>query len=205
MCGRYAIQFEEENVEFREIIESINQKYAGTEALARMKTGEIFPTETVPVLIKENSRSSPLLMEWGFPRWQGPGVIINARAETAAEKATFRDSILSRRCLLPSTGFYEWTHAKDKKNREKFLLRLWENPVLYMAGIYKGFKNKEGAVLSSFVILTTAANEWVSPLHNRMPLILSKEQSARWLQSDAAALDILSLPCETQLCMESVL
>lgn len=71
-------------------------------------------------------------MSWGFPKWDGKGVIINAKSETASEK-NIKQSLLQRRCVIPSTGFYEWNNAG--KSKEKYLFRSETSPVLYMAGI----------------------------------------------------------------------
>jgi putative SOS response-associated peptidase YedK len=121
-------------------------------------------------------------MSWGFPNWKGSGVIINARAETAMEKSLFRTPLLTHRLVIPSTGFYEWTHPKDKTPKEKYLLRRPDDPMLYMAGFYNLFKAPDGTYEERFVILTTAANESISPLHDRMPVILDPDERESWLR-----------------------
>src|SRR5450756_1895017 len=98
MCGRYYIADEEEIIEMREILEKINKRYADSSERASMKTGEIFPTNVAPILVADQQITRANLMTWGFPRWQGSGVVINARAETIAEKQMFRTSIANRRC-----------------------------------------------------------------------------------------------------------
>ena len=115
MCGRYTVFTEEEVIEMREIINEVNQRYINTPEHAAMKTGEIFPTNIAPVLALEKNALEAMLMNWGFPKWQGEGVIINARSETAMEKPMFRNSLGTRRCVIPSTGFYEWKHEGEKK------------------------------------------------------------------------------------------
>ena len=86
MCGRYYIEDDETIAEMRKIFDEINQRYQNTPQRDAWKTGEIFPTDTAPVLIGEKDAAQPILMKWGYPKWQGSGVIINARAETADEK-----------------------------------------------------------------------------------------------------------------------
>jgi putative SOS response-associated peptidase YedK len=200
MCGRYAIECEEENIFLKEIIEDINRRYAGEPLLSRMKTGEIFPTETVPILAAEGGKTIPFLMNWGFPKTgTAPvGVIINARAETALEKNVFRPSLLSRRCVVPSTGFYEWKQPETKKAKDKYLFSLPGSPMLYMAGFYSRFPDGQGGLMPRFVILTTQANEWVSPCHNRMPLILDSGSCREWLHGSSAT-HLLLRPCEARL------
>ena len=120
-------------------------------------------------------------MKWGYLL---PGtLVINARAETAAEKPLFRDSVRSRRCLIPSTGFYEWDGQK-----RKYLFTLPREGALYMAGLYDRRGSEE-----CYCILTTAPNASMRPIHDRMPLILTGEQRQRWLADADAATEILTV------------
>lgn len=176
MCGRYNFTVEQSD-ELREIIEKLNAKIHGKE----YKSGEIFPTNQVPLLIGDNNESSPVLSTWGFPKFDNKGVIINARSETAFEKKTFRDSLVNRRCIIPSSGFYEWDSEK-----RKFMFRLEGTGTLYMAGIYNVFQDE-----LRFVILTTAANESMRDVHNRMPLVIPRNEIDTWILDDKATNDIL--------------
>ncbi len=194
MCGRYTVFTEEEVIEMREIINEVNQRYLNTPEHANMKTGEIFPTSVVPVLAGSPQGAEPRLMAWGFPKWQGSGVIINARAETALEKPLFRGSLLDRRCVVPSTGFYEWKHVDGKKKKDKYLLTLPGQRMLYMAGFYNTFRDPLGKPFTGFVILTGAANESVAPLHDRMPVIVGADEIGSWLAGGPAMERILHKP-----------
>lgn len=176
MCGRYSL-FDEQDTEIREIIAKINKKYPAQP----VKTGEIFPTDTAPVLILEREALTPRPLIWGFPKIQGKGVIINARAETAEEKKIFRDSLLTRRCMIPSTGFYEWDEQK-----RKYLFCLPGERTLYMAGIFQEYDG-----ISRYVILTTAANASMKHVHHRMPVVLPKSKMSMWMTDTAAALHYL--------------
>ena len=179
MCGRYSLSDGEDNAQILQIIREIDRKYpAGS-----YQTGEIFPTNTVPVLLSEMGRLVPELSVWGFPRYQGSGILINARAETAAQKQTFRDSMLERRCVIPSTGFYEWD-----ANRKKHLFRLPGEQVLYMAGLYQNFDG-----VRRYVILTVPANESLKGIHFRMPVVLMQENLERWTLDTDAALKYLHM------------
>ena len=159
MCGRYQFTAEECG-EIRQIVQEIQRRWGD----GAFQPGEIRPTAAAPVLVD----SGPELMRWGY---QLPNtLVINARAETAEEKPLFRESVAARRCVIPSTGFYEWD--RDKR---KHLFRFPGEQVLYMAGLYE---KREGE--NRYCILTTAANPSMAPIHDRMPLVLRREQVDSW-------------------------
>lgn len=176
MCGRYNFTVEQSD-EVLEILEQLNAKIQGK----AIKTGEIFPTNLAPILIEEKKEPSPVAAVWGFPKFNDKGVIINARAESVHEKRSFRDSLQNRRCIIPSTGFYEWD-----KSKRKFLFRLEGTTALYMAGLFT-FHNDE----LRYVILTTAANESIKDVHDRMPLVIPKNEIKDWIMDRAAAEELL--------------
>lgn len=176
MCGRYTIFTDADERELFEIIAAANQKYGDSS----FRTGEIFPGDTVPVLTSPSFRE-PSLFTWGFPARSGSRPIINARSETAAEKPMFRDAVISRRCIIPSTGFYEWDSEK-----RKFLFGMEGSSALYMAGLYTYYMDE-----MRFVILTTEANESILDVHNRMPLVIPRYDIEAWLFDNAASSEIL--------------
>lgn len=176
MCGRYNFTAEE-SAELREIVRQVEMK----NAQADWHMGEMFPTNTAPVLLWEGQHAMPELLNWGFPRFKGSRSIINARAETAAERPMFRKSLEERRCVIPSSGFYEWD-----KDKNKYLFRLPGEQELYMAGIWNEFAGSR-----RFCIVTTAANDSISDVHNRMPLVLPKKQVEGWLNDRRTAEAIL--------------
>ena len=173
MCGRY--QFTAEQCEeIRQIADTIQRKYGA----GAWTAGEIRPSNLAPVLLDDAGGSVPKLMKWGY---QLPGtLVINARAETAAEKPLFRDSVRTRRCLIPSTGFYEWDSQK-----RKYLFTLPREGALYMAGLYERRGNED-----CYCILTTSPNASMRPIHDRMPLILSRGEARQWL-SDGSKAELL--------------
>jgi putative SOS response-associated peptidase YedK len=179
MCGRYVLIGSEELQEIRDIINEVQRKVNGD-----IKTGEVFPTDRAPVLIQKEGILSPEAVIWGFPGFHGKGVIINARAETVPEKPMFRDCLVSRRCVIPSTGFYEWSHDCKKI---KYQFNLPGAGALYMAGLYNEYQGE-----NRFVIITTAANASMSAIHSRMPVVLDSNQMDRWMSSRETALDLLS-------------
>lgn len=176
MCGRYNFTVEQSE-EVIEILEKLNAKLYGKE----VRTGEVFPTNLAPILIDEHREVEPVASIWGFPKFDQKGVIINARAETAFEKKTFRDSLVNRRCIIPSTGFYEWD-----KEKKKYLFNLEGTNTLYMAGLYAFYKDE-----MRYVILTTEANESIKDIHTRMPLVIPKNEISTWIMDQSATNDLL--------------
>ncbi len=136
-------------------------------------------------------------MTWGFPKWQGKGVIINARSETALEKKMFRLPLLQKRCVAPSAGFFEWRQEDGKK--QKYLFRLPKTKQLYLAGLYNTFEQ-----MPAYAILTTAANPSVAAYHDRMPLVLEAAQIHAWLFDTQYALECIGKPCAAMLKAEAV-
>ena len=176
MCGRYNFTTEESE-EIQRILERLDQRFNNS----NVKTGEIFPTNTVPVLIGEQDEIEPIPCVWGFPNFKSKGVIINARSETAIERRTFRESLTSRRCIIPACGFYEWN-----KNKERIYFTQPNQNIIYMAGIYNFYNEK-----IRFVILTTGANQSIVDVHDRMPLILPKDQLQTWLSDSSKTQNLL--------------
>ena len=177
MCGRYSFFTEAPSREVLEILD----KLRSDPQFGRMKTGEVFPSNLAPVLVPEGEGIVPKLFNWGFPSFHGKGLIINARSETVHEKRLFKGPMERERCVIPSTGFYEWDGEKHK-----FLYTLPDAPMLYMAAIHHPFEGSE-----RFVILTTGANESVADVHDRMPVILKEEELEDWLNDSRAADAIL--------------
>lgn len=181
MCGRYFIAGDDDKDDMRQIIAELNRRYEGKLELTQMQQGEIFPTAVVPVI--SNSRSlkpMPFLMQWGFPHFQGSGVMINARAETALEKPMFKKSMLERRCLIPASNYFEW--ERTGKVKRKYAIRETDGGLTYMAGIYR---LNEVTQLPTFVILTCDAASNIAFIHPRMPLILPPEEREAWLSPQA--------------------
>ncbi len=133
----------------------------------RIRGGDIHPSEFATLLTGGGDGLKAEEMKWGFPGRDGQGIVINARAETITELRTFRDSVLFRRCVIPAKGFYEWNSEKEKYQFEK------PGQTLFMAGCFDA--------QCRFVVITTAANESVLPIHARMPLLLSEGDMKRWI------------------------
>jgi len=176
MCGRYEFSNEEDIFEIQSILQEIDANFHETS----FKTGEIFPTNHAPVYTASDGKPGLAVMQWGFPKWDGKGVIINAKSETAAEKRTFSRLLEEKRCVIPATGFYEWYKKANVKSKDKYLFQMKDSPMLYMAGLYNKFQDGDN-IRECFVIFTRAANKSIQDIHDRMPVILHGEEMESWL------------------------
>jgi putative SOS response-associated peptidase YedK len=107
--------------------------------------------------------------------------MINARSETAAEKPSFRAAFRRRRCLIPADGFYEWQKVPGQKRKIPTYIRLKSGKPFFFAGLWESWDSPDGSNILSCTILTTAPNEMMAPIHNRMPVILPPEAYQTWL------------------------
>lgn len=164
MCGRYYIEID--NIELKSIIAAVENKNT-------IKTGEIFPTNIAPVLSPKGELTA---MRWGFPKYNSKGVNINARSETADKKITFRRAMTEGRCLVPASWYFEW--EKRGKQKVKYALAAPDNQPVWMAGLSE-IDHKTGESL--FVILTRPAWSDILFIHDRMPVILPRENHDEWL------------------------
>lgn len=149
----------------------------------------IAPGQEVPVIIGEKGNRALVPMTWGLvvPFGKGPvgsHPVINARAETLLSKPAFRDAARSHRCLVPASGFYEW--KAEGRRKIPFYIRVKAEPLFALAGIYRSRRDPAGVEHATFAIITTEPNEIVSPLHDRMPAILRREDEGRWIGTAAS-------------------
>jgi putative SOS response-associated peptidase YedK len=189
MCSRYSLTSP------HEAVKSYFAYAGGHEFPPRPN---IAPTE--PVAIVRNNLAGDrelMLVRWGLlPPWvKDPrefATLINARAETITEKPSFRGAIRHKRCLIPADGFYEWTGAKGAKR--PFLVRPKAGGLMALAGIYEQWLGADGSEMETMAILTCAANTFMEPLHDRMPVILPPESFEVWLDGRPGTSDhILNL------------
>ncbi len=152
----------------------------------------IAPQSEAPVILAGEGTRRLVSMRWGLvPSWSKDPAsayrMINARAETAPDKPSFRGPFRRQRLLVPADGFYEWKREGEAKR--PFALRLATKEPFAMAGLWDRAKTPEGSDLLTFTILTTVANAVVSSVHDRMPVILPREAESAWLdptESDSA-------------------
>ncbi|MBO4470283.1 MAG: SOS response-associated peptidase [Clostridia bacterium] len=187
MCGRYVI--EPVDPAIVEMIREINRtKLAEMFTAAKQPPiaggGEILPSNVVPVVASSKTGEKRVFpMKWGFSRNSGAGrrgtLLINARAETAAEKQTFREAWQKHRCAVPASGYFEWEHDAEKKPGKKYVIRPEGKERVWLAGLYR---MEEG--IPAFVILTRPADASLAWMHDRMPLMLPDEEVGQWINPE---------------------
>ncbi|HJB16386.1 MAG TPA: SOS response-associated peptidase [Candidatus Blautia excrementipullorum] len=154
-----------------ETMEQIEKIAAEIRLSEEIRKGNIRPSDMAAVITGRHPGLYAEGMKWGFPSPVSGQLMINARAETALEKRSFSDSTLHRRCVIPAKYFYEWDASKNKVT-----FSVDGRPFVYMAGIYNRFADGD-----HFTVLTTAANDEMIPVHDRMPLILKESQLTEWI------------------------
>lgn len=165
--------------------------------LPQIPNYNVCPTNVIHTITSENGLRRLRPMRWGFiPHWyktpsDGP-LLINARAETISEKPAFRSACRERRCLVPASGFYEWTKDKDGK-RLPWYIYPSEGEILAFAGVWQVWE-KGDEPLTTCAIVTTDANEAVSAIHHRMPVVLAPEGWPKWLGEDGKGAATLMRP-----------
>lgn len=172
MCGRYYID-DDTAREIEKLVREVDGKMQRTAAAdICLHAKDIHPSEVAPVIAADGGSLCCRWQRWGFPGFAGKQLIFNARSESALEKKTFRESVERRRIVVPAAWFYEWNRKKEKN-----IFYRQGQPALYMAGLYDRYQEEE-----RFVILTTAANDSMRPVHDRMPLLLERDEIRGWLQ-----------------------
>jgi len=193
MCGRYTLSSPDAS-----IAELLDLSVAPSLA----PRYNIAPSQLVAVLRTPPAREvrELELLRWGLvPGWAKDAAIgnrlINARCETAAEKPSFRTALRRRRCLVVADGFYEW--RKLDRRRQPCHIRMVDGRPFTFAGLWEHWQSPDGEPVESCTILTTAANELLAPIHERMPVILAPGDHALWLDpavTDAARVQPLLRP-----------
>lgn len=165
MCGRYYVDDDTARA-IERLVEQIDTKLARQQGKR-----DIMPSQMATIIRAGQLGTELTTMNWGFPAVTGSGLVINGRVESVNEKPMFRQNIISRRCIIPAAGFYEWN-----EEREKFTFDMPDTPVIYLAGIWNSYQEQD-----RFVILTTQANASMKPVHDRMPLLLDESEIISWL------------------------
>jgi putative SOS response-associated peptidase YedK len=179
MCGRYS---------FAPELKIVNEHYDITVNDNDLDQNyNCAPSQQLPV-ISSDSPDTLSKYHWGLiPFWAKDKKIgykmINARGETITEKASFKNAFKKRRCLIPADAFYEWKRFENSKEKIPYRIFLRNQPVFSMAGLWEIWKSPEGEYIRSFTIVTISPNDLMKEIHDRMPVILSKENEKKWLES----------------------
>ena len=180
MCGRFALGIPPYNI----------VQYLNMEDMVDFRPRyNIAPTQEVQAVVRGDDGAAFASLRWGLaPSWaKDPAIgsrMINARAETVAEKPSFRAAFRHRRCLIPATGFYEW--ARLPEGRMPYYAQLADTDVFAFAGLWERWRGGAGEI-ASCAIITTSANDLMRPVHDRMPVILPPDAYGRWLGLEAAS------------------
>ena len=195
MCGRYALETPPEGL--KRLLPFANSPNFPA-------SYNIAPSHPVPIIrdsavVSGAGQHECVMVQWGLvPGWMKADKIadmssrpqINARSETATEKPFFKSAFKSRRCLFPADAFYEWYRGGKGKNQPYCIRRQDEKPFM-MAGIWEFWQGADGSEIETCAILTVGANETLSAIHHRMPVILEATHWADWLDTPAAKSDSL--------------
>jgi putative SOS response-associated peptidase YedK len=199
MCGRYRLsrrkQLIEEHFDAPDWQDDWSPRY------------NIAPTQPIPVIRQhpEEPVRQISTMRWGLvPSWakdtSGAARMINARSETAATKPAFRDPLRYRRCLIPADAFYEWKRTATSK--QPYCFEVNDGELFAFAGLWDGWKDASGQWVKSCSILTTTPNAVTSAVHDRMPVILGKDDYDVWLDPGMTNVQVISemlRPCDARL------
>ena len=192
MCCRFFLEL---SPELRPYIEAANRSPLKNKLEARlarpMRTeGEVRPADLTPVIAPGARTREPTVfpMKWGFTLPRRQTALFNARVETAAQKPTFKESWRKRRCAVPASWYCEWEHLVDpstgkSSTGDRYLIQAKGSEVLYMAGLYR-LEEVEGMQVPVFTILTREPAENIRFIHDRMPVILTKECIRDWVDPD---------------------
>ncbi|GGE92453.1 SOS response-associated peptidase [Stappia taiwanensis] len=176
MCGRYSLTATPEEV--RAFFEFVEKPWFPPRY-------NIAPTQPIATVRFAHGARHFALVRWGLvPGWvKDPAsfsLLLNARAETAAEKPSFRAAMRHRRCLIPASGFYEW-HRPDAGPKQPYWIRPKAGGMVAFAGLYEEWCDPDGGEIETGAILTVSSNASIAPIHHRMPAVIAKEDFASWL------------------------
>ena len=200
MCGRFTL-FEADKILSKEF------GVSGIPTLSpRYNIAPSQPVTAVRATFTGSGRELALL-RWGLiPSWsKDPAIgnrLINARAETASEKPSFRNAFRRHRCLIPASGFYEW--RRQELGKQPYFVRMRDERLFSFAGLWDRWESPDKGVIETCTILTTVANAVLAPIHDRMPVILPPREYDRWLDPalrdpDALAPLLVPFPPEEML------
>lgn len=195
MCGRYTLTTDIQTVSDR-FEAPLSETYKDIAKQFASPSFNIAPSTYRPVIINKENKNILTFMKWGLvPVWAKDEKIgykmINARAESIAQKPSFKRPLQKQRCVIPATGFYEW--KKEGKNKQPFYFKLKSQQLFGFAGLYDIWTNEQGKDIYTYTIITVKPNELVKPIHDRMPAILNKSDEKEWLNYEKGMVNKLTL------------
>jgi putative SOS response-associated peptidase YedK len=188
MCGRYTLATP---------VERLAEEFGFDASSTQLPPNyNVAPTQSVATVLQESGERRLELLRWGLiPSWADDPQIgsrmINARAETAPEKPSFRRAFRERRCLIPADGFYEWKRTNGAK--QPYYIHMKEGRPFAFAGLWEGWQDDGGPEIRSCTILTTRPNALAHSIHDRMPVILPTASYDAWLDPEAEKEELLAL------------
>ncbi|MBM7563494.1 SOS response-associated peptidase [Paenibacillus sacheonensis] len=194
MCGRYTITVTLEELMLHYWVAESGIPY-------QQPKYNVAPGQMIPAIINDGEKNKLGELKWGLvPSWAESvklgSKMLNARSETVWDKPAFRNLMSRKRCIIPADGFYEWQRLADNRKQPMRIVRR-DRQLFSMAGLYDTWTSPDGLKLSTCTILTTTPNELMAPIHDRMPVILQREDEAAWLDRsirDPEALNRLLRP-----------
>jgi len=178
MCGRFTLHFP---------VELLAEIFGLPDLPSLVPRYNIAPTQAAAVVRSSGVTRRLDLLRWGLvPSW-AKGIfigsrMINARSESLPDKPAFRKAVRFRRCIVPASGFFDW--KPEGSHKVPYYIRLSDGAPMGLAGIWEAWKTPEGSTLETFTILTTSANPLITPIHDRMPVILHPDAYDLWLDKD---------------------
>lgn len=176
MCGRFMLDSDIEDI--------LRQYRILNREVDDYNKGDFYPSQNAPIILKDEGNSLKSA-KWGFPFYGKKRFVINARAESIADKQMFKNSFYSARCIIPANLFYEWKDEGNKK-KVKYGIYLKDKSIMSLGGIFKLIPDEKGNKKLSFVIITTEANSRMKDIHFRMPLMIDDETLDYWLDNNTS-------------------
>ena len=195
MCGRY---------DLNESPQMLALYFLLSAEPAAFSNPDVRPTNMAPIIRVRDGQRLALPARWGLiPSWSKDDKIaqhtFNARAETVADKSSFRAAFKRRRCIVPVSAFFEWREVPGEKKKQKLRFASPEAHPLALAGLWEHWQRPEtGEAVETYTVITTTANDFMAPIHDRMPVILGERDWKAWLDPEMSNLILLQsmlAPC----------
>ena len=196
MCGRYELNETPARLGSRYRIEPGDLEFA--------LNADVRPTDTNPVILLRDGRRIASMRKWGMvPFWakdpKGMSTPFNARSEEAYAKPMVRGPFKSKRCLVPTTAFFEWQAIEGQKRKQRMRVSRADGDLLTLAGLHDYWRRGDD-VIESYTILTTTPNELIEIIHDRMPVILGQDDEEEWLDptTSVGTARAMCMPCPSE-------